>query len=171
MCSGMRLSFNRLMYLILPKNITYHKWTLSRLVQLPCFYYSYFLSYCSQTGSWHWKLIPMFMTVLLVAINHKPWNPTVLSFNSLKTWCIIWPDAEVKNCTACVGCNQKQGVPNRHVSSCIYFYFYACIVLLLLLYVKFMKNLLLTDSVCENFEFSTTWMLRIQVFWVVTLAN
>jgi len=70
-----------------------------------------------------------------------------------------------------MGCNKKQGVPNRHVSNCVYFYFYACVVLLLLLYVKFMKNLLLTDSVYENFEFSTTWMLRIQVFWVVTLAN
>jgi hypothetical protein len=136
-----------------------------------CFYYMYFVRYCNQTGSWHWKLIPTFMTVLLVAINHKPWNPTVISFNSLKTWCIIWPDAEVKKCTACMGCNQKQGVPKTHVSNCIYFYFSACLVLLLLLCVMFMKNLLLTDSVHENFEFSATWMLRIQVFWVVKLAN
>jgi hypothetical protein len=65
----------------------------------------------------------------------------------------------------------KNGVPNRHGSNSVYFYFYACIVLLLLLYVMFMKNLLLTDSVYENSEFSTTWMLRIQVFWVVTMAN
>lgn len=46
-------------------------------------------------------------------------------------------------------------------------------VLLLLLYVMCMKNLLLTDSVYENFEFSTTWMLRIQVFgflhWLIEL--
>jgi hypothetical protein len=97
------------------------------------FYYSYFTSYCNQIGNWHWKLIPTFMTVLLVAFNHKSWNPTVLSFNSLKTWCIIWLDAEVKKCIACVGCNRKLGVPNRNVANCVYFYFCAFTVLLLLL--------------------------------------
>ena len=34
-----------------------------------------------------------------------------------------------------------------------------------------MKNLLLTDFVYDNFEVSTALMLRLQVFWVVTLAN
>jgi hypothetical protein len=34
-----------------------------------------------------------------------------------------------------------------------------------------MKNLLLTDSVYESFEVSTALIMRIQVFWVVTLGN